>query len=91
VELHRDAASLGSYFFLRHGRGPTASCLTRKNPIPLTKVEGRMDHLGGDVKGRRIFATAFDDHSLEVIDLKTGRRSTSVNDPHAVSYRVPAR
>jgi hypothetical protein len=38
--------------------------LTPKNPIALTKVEGRMDHLGVDVKGQRLFAAAFDNHTL---------------------------
>ena len=51
-----------------------SAALTPKTPISLTKVEGRMDHLGIDVKGQRLFATAFDNHTLEVIDLKTGRQ-----------------
>ena len=51
-----------------------APALSPKNPILLTSVEGRMDHLGVDVKGQRLFATAFDNHTLEVIDLKTGRQ-----------------
>src|ERR1700688_1040632 len=48
--------------------------LMAKEPIKLTKVEGRMDHMSVDVKGQRLFATAFDNHTLEVIDLKTGRQ-----------------
>jgi hypothetical protein len=54
--------------------GQEAPALSPKAPIPLTKVEGRMDHLGIDAKGQRLFATAFDNHTLEVIDLKTGRQ-----------------
>jgi len=54
--------------------------LSPKSPIPLTKVEGRMDHLGIDVKGHRLFATAFDNHTLEVIDLKTGRQVHTIPD-----------
>src|SRR2546427_12366256 len=54
--------------------------LTPKNPIVLIKVEGRMDHLGVDVKGQRLFATAFDHHTLEVIDLKTGRQIHTIPD-----------
>src|SRR6267143_2442551 len=54
--------------------------LSPKSPIPLTKVEGRMDHLGIDVKGQRLFATAFDNHTLEVIDLKTGRQMRTIAD-----------
>lgn len=54
--------------------------LTAKGPIHLTKVEGRMDHLGVDVKGRRLFATAFDNHTLEVIDLHTGKQMHTIKD-----------
>jgi DNA-binding beta-propeller fold protein YncE len=54
--------------------------LSPKDPIHLTKVEGRMDHLGIDVKGGRLFATAFDNHTLEVINLKTGRQIHTIAD-----------
>ena len=63
--------------------------LIAKNPIKLTKVEGRMDHLGVDVKGQRLFATAFDNRTLEVIDLKTGRQIRSItglNEPQGAYY-----
>lgn len=56
------------------------TALSPKSPIHLTKVEGRMDHLGVDVKGQRLFATAFDNHTLEVIDLKTGRQVHTITD-----------
>ena len=63
--------------------------LIPKPPIKLTKVEGRMDHLGVDVKGQRLFATAFDNHTLEVIDLKTGRQVHTIpglNKPQGAFY-----
>ena len=66
-----------------------APALTPKNPIPLTKVEGRMDHLGVDVMGQRLFATAFDNHTLEVIDLRTGRQVHTIpglNEPQGAFY-----
>ena len=66
-----------------------APALTPKNPIPLTKVEGRMDHLGVDVMGQRLFATAFDNHTLEVIDLKTGRQVHTIpnlDEPQGAYY-----
>src|ERR1700684_2892149 len=53
--------------------GQASPVLVLKNSIPMANVNGRMDHLGIDVKGQRLFATAFDNHTLEVIDLKTGR------------------
>src|SRR3989441_12676019 len=63
--------------------------LIAKNPIRLIKVEGRMDHLGVDVKGQRLFATAFDNHTLEVIDLKTGRQVHTIpnlDEPQGAYY-----
>ncbi len=57
-----------------------SAALTAKDPIKLTKVEGRMDHMSVDVKGQRLFATAFDNHTLEVIDLKTGRQIHTIPD-----------
>jgi DNA-binding beta-propeller fold protein YncE len=69
--------------------GQESPALSLKSPIPLTKVEGRMDHLGIDVKGQRLFATAFDNHTLEVIDLKTGRQIHTIpelNEPQGAFY-----
>ena len=60
--------------------GQEAPALSPKDPMHLTKVEGRMDHLGIDVKGQRLFATAFDNHTLEVIDLKSGRQVHTITD-----------
>jgi len=69
--------------------GQEAPALSPKEPIHLTKVEGRMDHLGIDVKGQRLFATAFDNHTLEVIDLRTGRQLHTIqglDEPQGAFY-----
>src|SRR5260370_41275628 len=42
--------------------------------IPLPNVKGRMDHLGVDIKGKRLFAAALDNNTVEVIDLKAGKQ-----------------
>jgi len=63
--------------------------LTPQTPIRLTKVEGRMDHMSVDVKGQRLFATAFDNHTLEVIDLKTSRQVHTIpnlGEPQGAYY-----
>jgi DNA-binding beta-propeller fold protein YncE len=52
-----------------------APVLVLKSRIPLLHVQGRMDHLGVDVQGQRLFATANDNHTLEVVDLKAGRQA----------------
>jgi DNA-binding beta-propeller fold protein YncE len=54
--------------------------LTPQNPMLLKNVEGRMDHMSVDVKGQRLFATAFDNHTLEVIDLKTNQQVHTIRD-----------
>lgn len=66
-----------------------SAALTAKKPITLTKVEGRMDHMSVDVKGQRLFATAFDNHTLEVIDLKTNRQMHTIpnlDEPQGAYY-----
>jgi hypothetical protein len=63
--------------------------LKAKSFIKLTNVEGRMDHMSADVKGRRLFATAFDHHTLEVIDLKSGRQVhtiSNLDEPQGAYY-----
>jgi DNA-binding beta-propeller fold protein YncE len=39
--------------------------------IPL--VDGRIDHTSVDLKGQRLFTSAFGNHTVEVVDLKTGK------------------
>src|SRR5581483_2463444 len=55
-----------------------APVLTFVSSIPLANVDGRMDHMSVDLKGQRLFAAAFDNHTLEVIDLKTGKQVKSL-------------
>lgn len=59
--------------------------------ISLARVRGRMDHVGVDVPGRRLFAAAFDNHTLEVINLAAGRqeRTLELDEPQQ-SYFVPS-
>src|SRR5713226_986356 len=57
--------------------------------IPLSNVKGRMDHLGVDIKGQRLFAAALENNTLEVIDLKAGKRVFSIpgqSKPQGVFY-----
>ena len=54
--------------------GQTPSTMELKSRIPLAKVDGRMDHVGVDVAGQRLFAAAFDNRTLEVIDVQAGKQ-----------------
>jgi DNA-binding beta-propeller fold protein YncE len=49
--------------------------------IPLDGVEGRFDHFGVDVDGRRLFLAALGNNSVEVIDLAAGKRVSSISGP----------
>jgi DNA-binding beta-propeller fold protein YncE len=57
--------------------------------IALANVDGRMDHLSVDIAGERLFATAFDNHTVQVIDLKAGRQVSAIpnlDEPQAAFY-----
>jgi DNA-binding beta-propeller fold protein YncE len=48
-----------------------------------------MDHMGVDLMGQRLFAAAFDNHTMEVIDLQAGRQVHTIanlNQPQAAFY-----
>jgi hypothetical protein len=50
--------------------------------IPLPGVEGRFDHFAIDEKGRRLFANALGNNTVEVVDVKNGKRLRSITDLH---------
>jgi hypothetical protein len=63
--------------------------LSLETSIPLPNVLGRIDHLSVDVKGERLFVAAVENHTLEVIDLKSGMRVHTLTDlaePQGVFY-----
>jgi len=75
--------------------GGTAASATESSPlvleskIALGDVRGRIDHFSVDVKGQRLFVAAVENHTLEAIDLKSGRRVRTITDlaePQGVFY-----
>ena len=69
--------------------GQESRVLSLESHIPLPNVKGRIDHFGVDIKGQRLFVAAVENHTLEVIDLKSGRRVHTVTDlaePQGVFY-----
>src|SRR5919197_381433 len=57
--------------------------------IEMPDVQGRVDHLSIDVKGQRLFVSALGNNTLEVIDLKSGKRVktiSSLKEPQGVLY-----
>lgn len=57
--------------------------------IPLPDVEGRIDHMGVDVQGQRLFVSALGNNTLEVLDLRGAKRLTSIKglrEPQGVFF-----
>jgi DNA-binding beta-propeller fold protein YncE len=75
----------------RNARAQNKLPLQRVQTILMPNVHGRMDHLGVDVEGGRLFAAALGDtqNTVEVIDLNAGKRVFSVRGqsmPQGVFY-----
>lgn len=60
--------------------GQESSALSLKTRIPLPNVNGPMDHFSVDVKGQRLFSSALGNHTVEVLDVQSGRRVRTLSD-----------
>jgi len=69
--------------------GQDSSPLRLDGRIELANVDGRIDHLSADVKGRRLFVSALGNHTVEAIDEAAGKRTATLRDlpePQGVYY-----
>ena len=69
--------------------GQNSQVLSLDSRIPLPDVKGRIDHFSVDVTTQRIFVAAVENHTLEVIDLKSRQRVHTIADlaePQGVLY-----
>src|SRR5215469_471551 len=69
--------------------GQEMGVLSLEARIPLPGVKGRIDHFSVDVRGQRLFVAAVENHTLEVVDLKSGQRVHTIADlaePQGVFY-----
>ncbi|MGH7740045.1 MAG: hypothetical protein ACREL1_07850, partial [bacterium] len=55
-----------------HGQAATPS-LRLIQTISLPNVHGRIDHFNVDIRSQRLFISALGNHTLEVVDLKSGK------------------
>jgi membrane fusion protein (multidrug efflux system) len=72
------------------GDSPDSSILHLAQTIELPDVHGGLDQMAIDVAGQRLFVAAQDNHTLEVVDLRSGTRVRSVggfNEPKWIVYR----
>jgi DNA-binding beta-propeller fold protein YncE len=57
--------------------------------IELPDVNGRIDHFGIDLTGKRLFVSALGNHTVEVLDMVSGKRLNTIADlaePQGVYY-----
>jgi DNA-binding beta-propeller fold protein YncE len=69
--------------------GQESRALLLKNRIPLPNVNGRIDHFSVDLKGQRIFVSALGNHTVEVLDVQSGKHLQTIADlaePQGVHY-----
>jgi len=67
----------------------TAPPLTLQRTMPLPGVTGKFDHFAIDIAGNRLFAAATGNHSVEVIDLASGKVAQSIGGlgkPHGLAW-----
>jgi len=72
--------------------GQATQPLRLEKTIELPEVQGRIDHLSVDVNGQRLFVSALGNNTVEVIDLRAGKRLKTISglqEPQGVLY-VPA-
>jgi DNA-binding beta-propeller fold protein YncE len=70
-------------------KAQTTEPLKLEKTIPLPNVQGRIDHMSIDTKGQRLFVSALGNNTVEVIDLKEGKRTqtiSGVQEPQGVLY-----
>src|SRR5215468_5477858 len=54
--------------------------LALKSRIELPNVNGRIDHFSVDLKGQRLFMAALGNHTVEVMDIQSGKRLHTIPD-----------
>jgi DNA-binding beta-propeller fold protein YncE len=69
--------------------GQAAQPLRLEKTIDLPDVQGRIDHLTIDLRGEKLFVAALGNNTVEVIDIKAGRRAKTIaqlQEPQGVLY-----
>ena len=69
--------------------GQAAQPLRLEKTIELPDVQGRIDHMSIDLKGERLFVSALGNNTVEVVDIKAGKRAKTIaglKEPQGVLY-----
>jgi hypothetical protein len=78
-----------SFLCFLAAQGQTGAPLTLLRTIPLPGVVGGFDHFAIDLSGDVLFAAAKGNHTVEAVDLKTGKISQTINGlakPHGLAW-----
>lgn len=73
----------------QHSTEINSASLGLVQTIPLPNVSGRIDHMDIDIPEQRLFVAELGNNSIDVIDLKTGKRISSINglhEPQGIAY-----
>src|SRR5437867_4518818 len=73
---------IGLIGFAGKAEAQDATPLRLVQTIPLPNVEGRIDHMAVDLKGQRLFIAALGNNTVEVLDLRAGKRIRSITGLH---------
>ena len=71
------------------GQAQVASPLTLQRTLALPQGTGKFDHFAVDLKANRLFIAATGNHTVEVVDLNTGKVSetlTGLGKPHGLAW-----
>ena len=60
-----------------------SSSLQLVQTIPLPNVSGRIDHMDIELNGQRLFVAEIENNSLDILDLKEGKRLHTINGLHS--------
>jgi DNA-binding beta-propeller fold protein YncE len=69
--------------------GQAAAPLKLEQTIELPDVQGRIDHMSIDIAGQRLFVSALGNNTVEVVDLKAGKRAHTISglkEPQGALY-----
>src|SRR5262249_36785133 len=69
--------------------GQETAPLKLEKTIELPDVQGRIDHISIDVPGQRLFVSALGNNTVEVVDLKAGKRGHTISglkEPQGALY-----
>src|SRR5262245_2459745 len=74
----------------RPGLAQTPALLLLERKVELPDVQGRIDHMAVDLRSQRLFMAALGNDTVEVIDLKAGKRVQTIRglaEPQGALFR----